>query len=262
MSRGARNSGATPRSTVLSGVAPKFLAPRLICFLPADGIDNTSNQSFSTKIKSFKPRNLFNNKVRIFFFDPIRLTLAPTNNGEGFELTYPQEWVAKAMPYVKLGLITLKVAYIAGRLAGFPVPDVAGVVGHWIDGQLRDLSTLAASGETSAWLAKQTKDQEFASSLLKQMDENAHKAIAGEIDAIKPLEGDALGDKMKAPLEKSFEELDTLLESHGDWREKSGLVLTTRLADGTSEHVLEDDKAEYKEQGASLLAAGPFQPPP
>jgi len=247
-------------STVLSGVAPKFLAPRLICFLPADAFGNTSDQKWLAKIKSFQPRNLFNETVRVFFFDPIRLTLAPTNGGEGFELTYPKEWVVKAMPYVKLGLITLKVAYIAGRLAGFPVPDVASVVGKWIDGQLHDLSGLA--GQATEWLSEQTKDPALASSLLAQVDKNARKAIAGEIDEIKPLEGDALGEKMKAPLEKSFEELDTLLNDHGNWREKSGLVLTTSGADGTSEYVLETDKAAYEEHGASLFSSHPPPLPP
>ena len=62
---------------------------------------------------------------------------------------------------------------------------------------------------------------------------------------------------MMAPLEKSFEELDTLLESHGDWRKKSGLVLTTSEAEGTSEYVLEEDKAAYEKHGASLFDSGP-----
>eukprot|EP00964_Phaeocystis_antarctica_P152023 scaffold119746_cov69-Phaeocystis_antarctica.AAC.1 len=83
--------------------------------------------------------------------------------------------------------------------------------------------------QASAWLSEQTKDPALASSLLKQVDKNARKAIEGKFDAIKPLEGDALGEKMKAPLEKSFEELDTLLKpDHGDWREKCGLVFTIR----------------------------------
>ena len=133
------------------------------------------------------------------------------------------------------------------------MPDVAGIVGDWIDGQLGELSSLA--GEATAWLGTQTEDPAFASSLLAQVDENARKAIAGEIDAIKPLEGDALGEKMMAPLEKSFEELDTLLESHGDWRKKSGLVLTTNQKDGTSEYVLEADKVAYEERGASLFTS-------
>ena len=32
------------------------------------------------------------------------------------------------MPYVKLGLAALKVAAAAGRLAGFPIPNVAGLL--------------------------------------------------------------------------------------------------------------------------------------
>eukprot|EP00964_Phaeocystis_antarctica_P043534 scaffold24992_cov63-Phaeocystis_antarctica.AAC.2 len=39
-------------STVLSGVVPKFLAPRLICFLPADGIGKASDQNWLAKITS------------------------------------------------------------------------------------------------------------------------------------------------------------------------------------------------------------------
>ena len=207
-------------STLMHGV--EKLAPKLICFLPADAFGDTP-KSWASKAKLLKPSNLFSQTVRVFFFffDPIRLTLAPTNvteaypNGESFLLKYPKQWVVKAMPYIKLVLTTLKVAYVAGRLAGFPVPDVAGVVGDWINGQLGELSSLA--GEATAWLSEQTKDPAFASSLLKQVEENARKAIDGEIDDIKPLEGDALGEKMRAPLEKSFEELDTLLKDHGDW---------------------------------------------
>ena len=47
-----------------------------------------------------RPRGWLNERVLVFFFDPIRLSLAPTNPdekgvGRGFEITFPKAWVAK-----------------------------------------------------------------------------------------------------------------------------------------------------------------------
>ena len=239
-------------STLLHGLDK--LAPKLICFLPVDAIGNGSKK-WSSKLN---PRSWLNTPVRLFFFDPIRLTLAPTNNGEGFVLTYPKEWVVKAMPYIKLGLTTLKVAYIAGRLAGFPMPDVAGVVGGWIDSQLGELSGLA--DEATQWLSEQTKDPALAKSMLKQVDENSRNAISGELEAIKPKEADALSENLRAPLVKSIEELDALLlKDYGDWKQKCGLVLATSK-DGKSEYVLEADKAAFEEKGVELIVSSQEMP--
>jgi serine/threonine protein kinase len=253
-------------STVLHGV--KKIAPKLICFLPADTIGNAT-ESWMSKINSFHARDLFSKKVRIFFLDPWRLTLAPTNasedypNGEGFELDFPKEWVVKMMPYVKLSLAILKVAYIAGRLTGFPIPDVQGVVGEWIDGQAGELKKLA--GEATTWLSQQTKNEKLAE-LLDTVDKNVQNAISREFDGIKPLEDKALGEALKEPLEKSFDELDELLGpkygENGKWKEKCGLVLATSQADGTSSYVLEADKAAYEENGASLFSSDPSRLPP
>ena len=242
-------------STLLHGVDK--LAPKLICFLPVDAI---GNKDWLSKVNSLNPRSWLNKSVRIFFFDPIRLTLAPTNNGEGFVLTYPKEWVIKAMPYIKLGLTALKVAYIAGRLAGFPVPDVANVVGDWIDSQLGELSGLA--DEATQWLSEQTKDPALAKSMLKHVDENSRNAISGELEAIKPKEADALSENLRVPLKKSIEELDALLgEDYGNWREKSGLVLATSRVDGKSEYVLQADKAAFEAKGVELIVSSKEMPP-
>jgi hypothetical protein len=252
----------TVLSTLLHGV--DTLAPKLICFLPVDVI---GSKNWSSKANFLNPRSWLNKKVRLFFFDPIRLTLAPTNaskefpNGEGFVLTYPKEWVYKAMPYIKLGLTTLKVAYIAGRLAGFPVPDVAGVVGDWIDSQLGELSGLAS--EATEWLGEQTNNLELAKSMLKQLDQNSRNAISCELEAMKPQDAEALCDNLREPLKKSIEELDSLLlKDYGDWRQKSGLVLATSKVDGKSEYVLEEDVAAFEEKGAELILTSVVMPLP
>ena len=97
----------------------------------------------------------------------------------------------------------------SGVLAGFPVPDVAGVVGDWIDSQLGELSGLA--GEATQWLGEQTDDPALAKSMIKQLDENSRNAISGELEAIEPKNAEALGESLRAPLEKSIKELDALL---------------------------------------------------
>ena len=64
----------TMLSTLLHGVDK--LAPKLICFLPVEAIDNGSKK-WSSKVNSLNPRSWLNKSVRIFFFDPVRLSLAP-----------------------------------------------------------------------------------------------------------------------------------------------------------------------------------------
>jgi len=243
-------------STLLHG-ADK-LAPKLICFLPTDAFDGAKEGSSKTVNKrwwrtALTPRCWLNERVRLFFFDPIHLTLAPTNPddegvGQGFEITFPRDWVAKAMPYVQLGLATLRVAAMAGRLTGFPVPDVAGVVGGRIDEQLRDLNSI--KGDAFDWLGKQTANPALATQLLNQVDEHVQGVLAGKLEEAIPVEGDAFTEQLKQPLEKSVAELDALLPS--GWKDKCGLVLAT-AQDGRSEYVLEADKADFECKGAAMI---------
>mmetsp|Transcript_9855 Transcript_9855/g.20829 ORF Transcript_9855/g.20829 Transcript_9855/m.20829 type:complete len:280 (+) Transcript_9855:599-1438(+) len=154
--------------TLLSSVDGLKLAPNFICFLPETAFNTTGN-SWWTKVTSFNSHSIFNNTVQIFFIDPIRMSLAPTNAskefpmGQGFKLKSPKEWATKAMPYLKLGLTYLKVAHIAGRLVGLPAPNIDGVVGSWIDGQLEELSKLSKAAND--YLINQPSDKELAKSL-------------------------------------------------------------------------------------------------
>ena len=56
--------------------------------------------------------------------------------------------------------------------------------------------------------------------------------------------------ELSTPLRKSAEELDKLLPA--GWQKRCGLVMATGQ-DGTTEWVLEADKAAYEEHGAALL---------
>jgi len=70
------------------------------------------------------------------------MTFAGTNGGEGFELTMPKQWVKRVAPYLSMGLAVVSAAAAAGRLAGFPVPDVAGRAKEFLDKSGQELANL------------------------------------------------------------------------------------------------------------------------
>ena len=164
--------------------------------------------------KALSPKDWLNQRVLVFFFDPIQLKLADTNpdddgKGQGFEIVFPKAWVVKAMPYVKLGLAVLKAAAIAGRLSGFPVPDIAGVIGGWMGEQLEALDGLKE--EAMASLSHHTKDPELARSLLDQVDGYVTNLASSALENGAPVSGEPLDAKIIEPLRKSVEELNLLL---------------------------------------------------
>ena len=208
------NSHFTMLSTLLKDVAS--VAPKLICFLPVDAIQETNQERWWRM--AFSPRDWLNQRILIFFVDPIRLTLAHTNGGKGFEMVFPKAWVVKVLPYVKLGLAVLKIAAIAGRLSGLPVPNIAGVAGTWIDEQLGALEAL--KGESFDCLLEQTKDKALARKQLDKLDAMATELASSALERVVPVPGGPLDAMINAPLEKSFKELDKILPD--GWKEQSG----------------------------------------
>ena len=199
-------------STLLKGV--DSVAPKLICFLPVSAVREGSTNKDQWWRKVLSPKDWLNQRVLVFFFDPIQLKLAATNpdaegKAQGFEITFPKEWVVKAMPYVKLGLAVLKAAAIAGRLSGFPVPDVAGVIGGWMGEQLQALDVLKEEAVKS--LSHQTKDPELARTLLDKVDDYAANLASSALENVAPVSGEPLDERVAEPLQKSVEELNELL---------------------------------------------------
>ena len=222
--------------TLLSGVDK--LAPKLIVFLPAD-----DHRKSGAWVKN--PKDWLNQRVKIFFFDPIRLSLAATNGGEGFEIVFPKTWVARALPYVKVGLTVLKVAAVAGKLSGIPFPDVKAVAGEWVDAQLQ--MVLALKSEAFAQMSALTSDPEIATQLLEEVEGQCTKMLSDK--ATLP-EGTALGEKLRKPLEKSVGELDALLPLK--WKDNCGLKMVT-ANDGSTEWVLPEDADQFKREGFKML---------
>lgn len=235
--------------TLLVGVDE--LAPKLICFLPAEDIKARGHlRGWLNKLTS--PKDWFNQRVRIFFIDPITHAFAKTNNGDGFEIEFPKVWVARAMPYVKLGLTVLKVAVVAGKLGGIPVPDIESMAGEWVDKQLEVLNEL--KGEGLKELTAMTANPTLAAELVGAVDKKCEEMLSEKMGEVSVSQGKALGEKLRAPLTKSLQELDALLKgSYPDWKKRCGLVRTT-AHDGTTEWVLPEHVEQFTQSGMAMFA--------
>jgi len=264
---------STMLTTLLLG---SHAAPKLVLFLP------TAEESSSGKgkggswlkkaSKALSPADWLNHRVRVFFVDPITYEVAKTHpnkdgDAEGFELKFPKEWVAKAMPYVKLGLTVLKVAAAAGRLTALPIPDLGAAAGEWIDSQLGALGELKdkAIDEMSAM----TKDKAGAKELLEAVDSKCQALLGEQVEEVKAVDGEPLEAKLKEPLEMSAKELDALLQlEYPNWKEQCGLVLAVHKTTGACEWVTPKPNMpagyteRYDERAPVSTAPPPQQPPP
>jgi len=146
----------------------------------------------------------------------------------------------------------LKVAVVAGKLGGIPIPDIKAVAGEWVDKQLEVLKEL--KGDAIKELSAMTSDPDLAAELLGKVDEQCEEMLSEKMGEASVSEGKALGEKLQAPLEKSLQELDTLLKSsYPNWKDECGLVCTT-ARDGTTEWVLPEHIERFKVEGAALFA--------
>ena len=239
-------------STILSGV--EKLMPKLICFVPSK-----QGQNRTLLRTLMEPTSWLNQKVLLYFVDPITLSVAPTNNGDGFEIAFPKEWVARAMPYMKVVCTALKVAAIAGRLTGIPIPDIGGMTTEFLDSQLTMLGGL--KDEATQFLIGQTKNAALAGSLLKDLDSHCQSMLQSAADGIKPVGGNSLDQNLQECIEKSAMELKTLLDDKfPNWADKSGLEMVT-ANDGSTEWVLVKHAEEFKEKGKALIGSKSIRPP-
>jgi hypothetical protein len=232
-------------------------APKLILFLPV--AEETGNgEGVSTWLKkALSPKDWLNHRVRIFFVDPLTYTVAETRpndkgEAEGFELTFPKKWVVKAMPYVKLGLTALKVAAAAGKLTGFPVPDLRCM----IDSQLSALGEFKEEAITN--MCAMTKDEATARELLDAVDAKCQELLGEKVQELKLVDGEPLKEclELKKCLEKSAGELDELLsKEYPKWKDECGLELAVHTPTGACEWVKDKSKFEANGWGAAAPAA-------
>ena len=225
--------------------------PSLVCFLPAVSDSGTSN-AMGWWHRGCRPADLFGTEVMLFFVDPITLTRA----GPGFCLRFTKDWVVKAMPYLKVGLTTLKLAAFAGRLAGFPVPTL---MGDWLGDQLDALAELR--DDAVAELCNITgADREVAQEGMDAIDSRAAAAMSSVVaDVAAAATSTAVAPEASStgkPIELAAKELRSLLnEKHPDWQDNTGLVPAVCEKEGWHEWVLPEHKAEFEVRGSAMLSS-------
>jgi hypothetical protein len=248
---------STMLTTLLLGTQA---APKLVLFLPVAEVP-CNGERVSWLKKALSPKEWLNHRVRIFFVDPLTFTVAKTHpndkgEAEGFELPFPKEWVVKAMPYVKLGLTVLKGAVAAGKLTGFPIPDLRSM----INSQLSALDGFKEEAITN--MCAMTKDEATARELLDVVDAKCQELLGEKAQELKLVDGEPLEKKLKECLEKSARELDALLfKEYPDWKGQCGIELAVHMPSGACEWVLPKDKSKFEANGWGAAAPAALTSP-
>lgn len=228
--------------------------PTYVVLLPKAGrrVGQTGGGGLSASVAAVKraidnPGSIFNDTLVVHFVDPVSLQFANTNGGHGFELTHPKRWVAKAAPYLSMGLAVLSTAAAVGRVAGFPVPNVAGTAKRYLDSSARQLAHL--SGETTTVLAN---------ALHLDPDVVAQELDALTMDDMEHHEADSserLDVRRKAVGFAAMQLCALLDATHEGWVDRCGLVRVTSPRDGYTEWVLPEHASRFQEEGIAALGA-------
>ena len=97
--------------------------PRLVFIQPADVESKSMAKRLASKLKG-----IAKDKFRLSFLDPVTGVCVPTgNDGLGYIITLPKEWLVKHGKHLRDGLMVVKLACAIGRIAGLPLPDMIGL---------------------------------------------------------------------------------------------------------------------------------------
>ncbi|KAG1654352.1 hypothetical protein FOA52_011847 [Chlamydomonas sp. UWO 241] len=207
--------------------------PSLLCFTPAQA----SNKSW------MNPSQWLHTVVHLRFVCPVSMEFDPVF----FPVKIAKEWFKKAMPYIKAGLIVLKIASAAGRCAGFPIPDFAGGLDQVLTDQFKAMEEMrdALGGDL--------------------MDEGINATMGAIDDAINTGQ---MSDDVRAATDEQLrwsctKVKELLVQSgHGDWKDKIVLKQAFFFKDGSCEWVLPKYVAEFEASGRTLLGAHSTQQTP
>jgi tRNA A-37 threonylcarbamoyl transferase component Bud32 len=94
--------------------------PRLFVLLPME--------ASSSKLMQLVKREFLKDKYRLVFLDPVNgCAVRCGPDGEGYKVEVPKKWLVENRKIISAGLRIVKMCAAAGRLAGLPLPSVAGL---------------------------------------------------------------------------------------------------------------------------------------
>jgi hypothetical protein len=192
--------------------------PSLVIFLPPRPPNGALLKRFPEWVAN--PKRLFAHEVRLYFVCSVSMAVAPTNGGEGFPITIEREWLRKAAPFLRAGLMVFRTAVAAGRAAGIPVPGLEEGIVQVLD---------ALKSAVNAELAELTVDGQEMGEMFDKISEYASEQAAKVgpesshgTDSLFNSSG-AMTVALRQELKRSAESLHELLSGHPEWHARSGL---------------------------------------
>ena len=209
-----------------------------------------TNGTLGTRLKSrLKPKSWMTKEFRLYFLCPVTCAKAETNDGKGYLVELPKDWVVKYGPALKMGVKILKLALATGRIAGLPLPcmpDMRELI-HQAEieavNQLQDLIEDAVTKVAATKEAGANKAGEFATEFEAAM----------KLDA-EPVQG-VQAEKVKHATGASFRALRALVEKQDPLFQHTGLSKVLSRADNSLEWVSADGSADFHEQGQRAILA-------
>ena len=211
-----------------------------------------------------KAEQVTKKEFRLFFVCEHSGRIAESNkddpDGPGFKVYVTREWVKKAAPILRSGLLVLRVAATAGRLAGVPLPDIPLQVEKWLGSMQEQVTAIA--GESHADDLNSKFDEAY-SSIQQFASRKAQELLSADKDALEvdTTEAGVVDELKKLNIQHLSEEvLNNLLSESGykDWSAKTGLVPRIRKSDGLTVWCREDkviSDGSFIDEGASSNGA-------
>uniref|UniRef100_A0A7R9U935 Uncharacterized protein n=1 Tax=Pinguiococcus pyrenoidosus TaxID=172671 RepID=A0A7R9U935_9STRA len=188
---------------------------------------------------SFDPRTWFTSELHIVFLCDV--TLQPGIDEEGnvvnFTICQPREFLQKAFPYIKLGLLVVQAALLSGRLLGYPVPEISGLY-----------NVFTEASQVAGAMA------ELVEALEEEVQGNETDA---SFDYTALLEAGSVAEDrveyLREQCEANFKIVKGMMDGiDAKWQENCGLVWCT-ADDGTSAWVRKDVEQAFRESGREML---------
>ena len=250
MMRSRITAAASPSSRCLAAAAspwPLVLlrwrlvldTPRLVFIQPADVESKSMAKRLASKLKG-----IAKDKFRLSFLDPVTGVCVPTgNDGLGYIITLPKEWLVKHGKHLRDGLMVVKLACAIGRIAGLPLPDMIGLPKEVV-----------------------TKAEARAVKAFEELLDNAERAVeeggglSEESSAMSSGSGPpsrlsrAASSGYEAATGKAYRALQMLIDKQcGDKELLHCGLEKVKANDGTVEWVAPESKERFVKEGAACL---------
>ena len=199
--------------------------------------------------KRLNPKSWVTKEFRLFFLCPVTCAKAETNDGKGYLIELPKDWVVKYGPALKIGVQILKLALATGRIAGLPLPCVP---------HMKELIN-QAEREAVAQLQNLFEDAVTKVAATKEAATNKVGEFETEFEAAMNLDTEPVpglqAEKAKRVTGASFRALRALVEKQDPRFQHTGLSKVLSKADNSLEWVSADGSAKFHKLGQRAILA-------